>query len=90
MRAVIRMEGEGAREILMKGTSLDLLSGAIHRRHLPPHALCRDRGAASCGRRRHLRYLRLPFLCPLRLGFLLATAREPARITLFGKQTIQA
>ncbi len=27
MRAVIRMEGEGCREILMKGTSLDLLSG---------------------------------------------------------------
>jgi sarcosine oxidase subunit gamma len=26
MRAIIRMEGEGSREVLMKGTSLDLLS----------------------------------------------------------------
>jgi sarcosine oxidase, subunit gamma len=86
MRAVIRMEGEGAREILMKGTSLDLLSG--------------DYDAGACRRMRFAEIAALLHVVEDNIfdiyvfrsyahyawEFLLATAREPAKIRLFGKQ----
>jgi sarcosine oxidase subunit gamma len=86
MRAVIRMEGEGSREVLMKGTSLDLLSG--------------DYGAGTCRRMRFAEIAALLHVVEDDIfdiyvfrsyahyawDFLLATAREPAKITLFGQQ----
>lgn len=89
MRAVIRMEGEGSREILLKGTSLDLLSG--------------DYTAGACRRMRFAEIAALLHVVEEDIfdiyvfrsyahyawDFLLATAREPARIRLFGKQSVQ-
>ena len=88
MRAVIRMEGEGSREILMKGTSLDLLSG--------------DYAASTCRRMRFAEIAALLHVVEEDIfdiyvfrsyahyawDFLLATAREPAAIRLFGKQSV--
>jgi sarcosine oxidase subunit gamma len=87
MRAVIRMEGDGASEILMKGTSLDLLSG--------------DYTAGTCRRMRFAEIAALLHVVEDDIfdiyvfrsyahyawDFLLATAREPAKIKLFGKQS---
>lgn len=88
MRAVIRMEGEGSREILMKGCSLDLLSD--------------DYGAGACRRMRFAEIAALLHVVEddvfdiyvfrsyahYTWEFLLATAREPAKIRLFGKQSL--
>ena len=88
MRAVIRMEGEGSREILMKGTSLDLLSD--------------DYAAGTCRRMRFAEIAALLHVVEEDIfdiyvfrsyahyawDFLLATAREPAAIRLFGKQSV--
>ncbi len=68
MRAVLRLEGEGVREVLLKGSSLDLLSDDYAAGHGAPHALCRNRGAAACCGRHCLRYLCLPLLRRLCLG----------------------
>ncbi|WP_395687094.1 sarcosine oxidase subunit gamma [Aestuariivirga sp.] len=87
MRTVIRLEGEGCREILMKGTSLDLLDG-----NSPPGFCKRMRYAEIAALlnvvdenvfdvfvfRSYARYT-WDFLC--------ATAREPARLRLFGSQS---
>lgn len=87
MRAVIRMEGEGSREVLMKGTSLDLLSG--------------DYIAGTCRRMRFAEIAALLHVVEddvfdiyvfrsyahYAWDFLRATARAPAQIKLFGKQT---
>ena len=48
MRAVLRLEGEGVREVLLKGSSLDLLSDDYAAGHRAPHAVCGNRGAATC------------------------------------------
>jgi sarcosine oxidase subunit gamma len=88
MRAVIRMEGEGSREILMKGTSLDLLS--------PDYApgTARRMRFAEIAALLHVVEEDIFDIYVFRSyahyawEFLLATAREPAKIRLFGKQTI--
>lgn len=86
MRAVIRLEGEGARETLMKGCSLDLLSG--------------DYGPGTVRRMRFAEIAALLHVveddafdiyvfrsyADHAWDYLLATAREPAKIALFGKQ----
>lgn len=86
MRAVIRLEGNGCREVLMKGTSLDLLSG--------------DYEAGTVRRMRYAEIAALlhvveedvfdiyVFRSYARYAwdFLMATAREPAKVSLFGKQ----
>jgi sarcosine oxidase subunit gamma len=86
MRAVIRLEGEGAREVLMKGTSLDLLSG--------------DYGAGVCRRMRLAEIAALLHVVDENVfdiyvfrsyahyawEFLAAAAREPASLRLFGPQ----
>jgi sarcosine oxidase, subunit gamma len=86
MRAVIRVEGDGAREILMKGTSLDLLSGNYE--------------AGTARRMRYAEIAALLHVVEEDVfdiyvfrsyahyawEFLLATARQPAAIRLFGKQ----
>jgi len=88
MRAIIRMEGEGSRETLMKGCSLDLLSG--------------DYQAGTVRRMRFAEIAALLHVVEDEVfeiyvfrsyahyawEFLLATAREPARIRLFGKQAV--
>ncbi len=88
MRAIIRLEGEGSREILMKGCSLDLLGGAY-----TPGTVRRMRFAEIAALlhvvendvfdiyvfRSYAHYA---------WEFLLATAREPAKLRLFGKQTM--
>ncbi len=90
MRAVIRMEGEGSREILMKGCSLDLLSD--------------DYAAGTCRRMRFAEIAALLHVVEEDVfdiyvfrsfahytwEFLLATAREPAKIRLFGAQAATA
>lgn len=86
MRAVIRLEGEACREILMKGCSLDLLSG--------------DYGKGTVRRMRFAEIAALLDVVADEIfdiyvfrsyghyawEFLLATAREPAVIKLFAKQ----
>lgn len=86
MRAVIRLEGEGCREILMKGTSLDLLTGfepgtARRMRFAEIAALLNvveDQVFDVYVFRSYARYA-WDFLC--------ATARESARVKLFGAQS---
>lgn len=86
MRAIIRLEGEGCREILMKGTSLDLLSG--------------DYTPGTCRRMRFAEIAALLHVAGddafdvyvfrsyahYAWEFLCATARESARVRLFGAQ----
>jgi sarcosine oxidase subunit gamma len=88
MRAVIRLEGEGAREVLMKGCSLDLLSG--------------EYGPGTVRRMRFAEIAALLHVVEDNVfdvyvfrsyadhawDYLLATAREPAEIRLFGKQDV--
>ncbi len=88
MRAVIRMEGEGCREVLMKGTSLDLMSD--------------DYGAGTCRRMRFAEVAALLHVVEDKIfdiyvfrshahyvwDFLNVAAREPARVKLFGKQEV--
>jgi sarcosine oxidase subunit gamma len=90
MRAIIRMEGEGSREILMKGSSLDLLSG--------------DYVAGTCRRMRFAEIAALLHVVEddvfdiyvfrsyahYTWEFLSVTAREAAKVTLFGTQTAPA
>ncbi len=86
MRAVIRLEGEGCREILMKGTSLDLLSGEI------APGFCKRMRFAEIAALLHVvddnvfdvyvfrSYARYAW------DFLCATATEKSRVKLFGQQ----
>ncbi len=90
MRAVIRIEGEGCREVLMKGTSLDLLSG--------------DYAAGACRRMRFAEIAALLHVVEddvfdiyvfrsyahYAWEFLCATARESAKVKLFGPQDTPA
>ena len=86
MRTVIRLESEGAREILMKGCSLDLLGesygpGTVRRLRFAEiaallHAVEDDVFDIYVFRS----------YADYAWEFLLATAREPAMIRLFGKQ----
>lgn len=88
MRAVVRLEGEGAREILMKGCSLDLLSedyrpGTVRRMRFAEiaallHVVEQDVFDVYVFRS----------YATYAWEFLLATAREPAKVKLFGKQTL--
>ena len=86
MRAIIRIEGEGSREILMKGTSLDLLSGDY------PAGTVRRMGFAGIAALLHVVEDDIFDIYVFRSyahyawDFLLATAREPAQIRLFGNQ----
>ncbi len=86
MRAVIRVEGEGTREVLLKGCSLDLLGA--------------DYGQGTVRRMRYAEIAALLHVVENDIfdiyvfrsyagytwEFLLATAREPAKVKLFGKQ----
>ena len=90
MRAVIRLEGEGIREILMKGTSLDLLSG--------------DYTPGTCRRMRYAEIAALLHVVEEDVfdiyvfrsyahytwNFLCATAKAPAKVKLFGAQDVPA
>ena len=88
MRAVIRIEGEGCREVLMKGTSLDLLSeeftsGACRRMRFAEVAALLD--VVDDGIfdiyvfRSYAQYA---------WEFLTTAAREPAKVKLFGPQAV--
>ena len=88
MRAVIRVEGEFLREVLMKGASLDLLNGeyvpgtARRMRFAEIAALLHvveDNVFDVYVFRSHADYA---------WEFLLATARQPASIRLFGRQQV--
>ena len=90
MRAVIRMEGEGCREIIMKGTSLDLLSaeyapGLVRRMRFAEIAallhVVEDDVFDIYVFRSYAHYA---------WDFLRAAAREPAKVRLFGKQSASA
>ena len=86
MRTVIRMEGEGCREILMKGTSLDLLSGEY------TAGTCRRMRFAEIAALLHVVEDEIFDIYVFRSysqyawDFLLATARESAGLRLFGSQ----
>ena len=90
MRAVIRLEGEGCREVLMKGTSLDLLaaeykSGCCRRMRYAEIAALLDVVEDTVFDvyvfRSYARYT-WDFLC--------ATAKAPASLRLFGAQDMPA
>jgi sarcosine oxidase subunit gamma len=86
MRAIIRLEGQGVREVLLKGSSLDLLGSEY-----PPGTVRRLRFAEIAALihvverdvidlyvfRSHAAYA---------WDFLMTAARAPARLTLFGRQ----
>jgi sarcosine oxidase, subunit gamma len=88
MRAVLRLDGEGVREVLLKGSSLDLLD--------------ENYGAGTVRRMRYAEIAALLHVVEDTLfdiyvfrsyadyawEFLLATARAPAAVKLFGKQDI--
>lgn len=90
MRSVIRLEGEGCREILMKGTSLDLLDGAS------PPGFCKRMRFAEIAALLHVvdenafdvfvfrSYARYTW------DFLCATARESSGLRLFVAQSAPA
>ncbi len=86
MRAIIRLEGEGSREVLMKGCGLDLLSGEYG-----PGAARRMRFAEIAALLHVIEddvfdvYVFRSY-ADHAWDYLLATAREPAKIRLFGKQ----
>jgi sarcosine oxidase, subunit gamma len=88
MRAVLRLEGDGVREVLLKGSSLDLLSenfaaGTVRRMRYAEIAallhVVEDKVFDIYVFRSYADYA---------WEFLLATARAPAKITLFGAQDI--
>lgn len=88
MRAVLRLEGEGAREVLLKGSSLDLLdenyaAGTVRRMRYAEIAallhVVEDDVFDVYVFRSYADYA---------WEFLLATARAPAAVKLFGKQDI--
>jgi len=90
MRAVIRMEGEGCREIIMKGTSLDLLSpeyapGLVRRMRFAEIAallnVVEDDVFDIYVFRSYAHY---------DWDFLRAAARDSAKVRLFGKQVAPA
>ena len=88
MRAVLRLEGEGARDVLLKGSSLDLLSD--------------DYAAGTVRRMRYAEIAALLHVvedtvfdiyvfrsyADYAWDFILATARAPAKVTLFGAQNV--
>ena len=88
MRAVIRLEGDGCREVLMKGTSLDLISG--------------DYTPGTCRRMRYAEIAALLHVVEDNVfdvyvfrsyarytwDFICATARDSAKLKLFGTQTL--
>ena len=90
MRAVIRLEGEGCREVLMKGTSLDMLSGEYK------PGTCRRMRFAEIAALLHVVEDQVFDVYVFRSyahyawEFLCATARESARVKLFGAQATQA
>jgi sarcosine oxidase, subunit gamma len=86
MRAVLRLEGEGVREVLLKGSSLDLLSddyapGTVRRMRYAEIAallhVVEDTVFDIYVFRSYADYA---------WDFILATARAPAKVTLFGAQ----
>ena len=86
MRAIIRIEGAGSREVLLKGASLDLLGPDY------PQGAVRRLRFAEIGALMHIVEDNVIDLYVFRSyaryawEFLLAAAREPAKIRLFGKQ----
>ena len=88
MRAVIRLEGEGIREILMKGTSLDLLSPETK------PGFCRRMRYAEIAALLHVVEDEVFDIYVFRSyahyswSFLSATARESAKVKLFGAQDL--
>jgi sarcosine oxidase, subunit gamma len=87
MRAVLRIEGDGAREVLLKGSSLDLLGGDY-----TPGTVRRMRFAEIAALLHVVEdtvfdvYVFRSY-ADYAWEFLLATAREPAKVKLFGDQT---
>jgi len=90
MRAVIRLEGDGCREVIMKGTSLDLLDpeyvqGCCRRMRYAEIAALLDvveDDVFDIYVFRSYAHYTWNFLC--------ATAKAPAKLKLFGKQDVPA
>ena len=89
MRAVLRLEGEGVREVLLKGSSLDLLSddyapGTVRRMRFAEIAallhVVEDKVFDVYVFRSYADYA---------WDFMLATARAPAAVKLFGSQELK-
>jgi sarcosine oxidase subunit gamma len=87
MRAIMRLEGQGVREVLLKGCSLDLMGDGY-----VPGTVRRVRFAEIAA----LLHVVEPQVIDLYVfrsyadyawAFILAAAREPAAVRLFGKQT---
>jgi sarcosine oxidase, subunit gamma len=89
MRAVIRIEGDGIREILMKGTSLDLLDP----QYKP--GCCRRMRFAEIAALLHVVEDTVFDVYVFRSyaqyawNFLCATAKAPAKVKLFGAQVVE-
>jgi sarcosine oxidase subunit gamma len=88
MRAVIRLEGRGLREVLLKGSSLDLLGDAY------PPGTVRRLLFAEIAALIHIVEAEVIDLYVFRSyadyawDFLLTAARMPAQVMLFGKQAV--
>ena len=88
MRAVLRLEGEGVREVLLKGSSLDLLSddykpGTVRRMRFAEIA-----ALLHVAEEKVFDVYVFRSYADYAWDFLLATARAPAAVKLFGKQDI--
>lgn len=90
MRAVIRLEGEGCREVLMKGTSLDLLAPEYK------PGCCRRMRYAEIAALLHVVEEDVFDVYVFRSyahytwNFICATAKAPAKLKLFGRQELPA
>ena len=90
MRAVIRLEGEGLREIMMKGTSLDLLDAEYK------PGLCRRMRFAEIAALLHVVEDNVFDVYVFRSyahytwEFLCTTARDASKLKLFGAQGVPA
>lgn len=86
MRAVIRLEGEGCREVLMKGTSLDLLAAEVK------PGFCRRMRYAEIAALLHVVEDNVFDIYVFRSyahytwQFLCTTAKQAAKVKLFGAQ----
>ena len=86
MRAVLRLEGDGVREVLLKGSSLDLLSddyksGTVRRMRFAEIAALLHVVEGNV-----FDVYVFRSYADYAWDFLLATARAPAKVKLFGKQ----
>ena len=88
MRAVLRLEGDGVREVLLNGSSLDLLSANYVQEPVRRMRFAEIAALLHVVEENVFDIYVFRSYADYAWEFLLATARAPAKITLFGAQDI--